>query len=109
MHPQTRLYVRTKSIYRKLKLETYEVLTRAKTIDGSFSRTDQLFKHGKQLLENELATRAMAYDQGKPFKGKGRDLRLRLMGLKVSNLKDESDEAAHKKIGLYKVSLAFFV
>lgn len=41
--------------------------------------------------------RAAAYDDGKPIKGKGRDLRLRLMGLKISNLRDDSKEAQEKR------------
>ncbi|CAD6581192.1 MAG: hypothetical protein CYPHOPRED_001511 [Cyphobasidiales sp. Tagirdzhanova-0007] len=86
----------------KLKLETYEVLSRAKTIDGAFSNAEQLYRFGHHLLDSEMIARATAYDQGKPYKGKGRDLRLRLMGLKVSNLKDESEEAARKKVGLHK-------
>lgn len=46
-----------------------------------------------------MAVRAQHFDEGKPIKGKGRDMRLRLMGLKVSNLTDESSEAQQKRHG----------
>jgi len=55
------------------------------------------------MLDHEVAARAKAYDEKKPIKGKGRELRLRLMGLKVSNLIDDSEDAAKKKTGLHKV------
>ena len=80
-----------KTLTLKLKLETYEVSTRAKTLDNGllFHTAEQLYTHGKALLDTEVAARAAAYDDGRPFKGKGRDLRLRLMGLKVSGLRDD--------------------
>lgn len=93
----------------KLKLETYEVLSRARSFDPGLeiSSADDLYKYGKQLLETEMVARAAAFDDGKPIKGKGRDLRLRLMGLKLSNLRDDSDEVQqkqHRKGTLHDVS-----
>lgn len=83
----------------KLKLETYEVSTRARTLDNGvlFHTADQLYKYGKLLLDHEVAIRNAAYDAGRPIKGKGRDLRLRLMGLKVSGLRDDSEEAVRAR------------
>lgn len=99
----SRLKYSGRTLTLKLKLETYEVLSRSKTVDGIvFHTADQLYKYGKVMLDNEIEARAKAVDEGKAIKGKGRDLRLRLMGLKVSNLNDLSEEAATKKTGLHK-------
>lgn len=96
-----RLQYSGRTLTLKLKLETYEVLSRSHTPgNGIFFHTfESLYKYGKQMLDTELATRAQQYDEGKPIKGKGRDLRLRLMGLKISNLRDDSDEAVEKSKG----------
>ena len=107
-----RLQYSGRTVTLKLKLETYEVLSRSHSPgNGVFIRTyDQLYKYGKQMLDNEMAVRAQNYNDGKPIKGKGRDLRLRLMGLKVSNLRDESEEAVQKAKGkgtIYDVSRLF--
>lgn len=109
-----RLQYSGRTVTLKLKLETYEVLSRSHTPgNGIFIHTyDQLYKYGKHMLDNEIAVRAQNFDDGKPIKGKGRDLRLRLMGLKVSNLRDDSEEAAHKGKGrgsLFEVSISKLV
>jgi hypothetical protein len=46
---------------------------------------------GKELLDKELAARYHAFDSGKPVKGcrGARDMHIRLMGLRLSNLRDE--------------------
>jgi hypothetical protein len=46
---------------------------------------------GKELLDKELAARYQAFNSGKPVKGcKGaKDMRIRLMGLRLNNLRDE--------------------
>lgn len=104
-----RLQYSGRTLTLKLKLETYEVLSRSITPgDGVMFHTyDQLYKYGKQMLDNEILSRAQDHEAGRPIKGRGRDLRLRLMGLKVSNLRDESEDAVKKSKGkgsLYDVS-----
>lgn len=96
-----RLQYSGRTLTLKLKLETYEVLSRSNTPgDGfMFYSYDSLYKYGKQMLDHEMATRAQDHEAGRPIKGKGRDLRLRLMGLKVSHLRDDSEEAITKSKG----------
>ena len=87
-------------------METYEVSTRARTLDNGvlFHTADQLYTHGKALLDTEVQARAAAFDDGRPIKGKGRDLRLRLMGLKVSGLRDDVAHKQKSKGALVEVS-----
>lgn len=101
----TRLQYSGRTLTLKLKLETYEVSTRAKTLDNGllFHTAEQLYTHGKMLLDNEVAARAAAFDDGRPIKGKGRDLRLRLMGLKVSGLRDDAAQKEKSKSALHQV------
>lgn len=69
----------------KFKLDTYQSNTRDITPGGGyyFATADQLFKYGWALLEKEIHARNKAYDSGGPQKPVSRDLRLRLLGLKV--------------------------
>lgn len=100
-----RLQYSGRTLTLKLKLETYEVSTRAKTLGNGllFHTAEQLYTHGKLLLDAEIVARAAAYDDGRPIKGKGRDLRLRLMGLKVSGLRDDVAAKDSSKSALLKV------
>jgi len=101
-----------RTITLKIKMDTYEVFTRAHTSGHNIyiSSADDLYKLGKQLLEKELYNRHKAFDTGQKVVGAkgGRDLRLRLMGLKASNLRDESEVAQQKRAtqpkGLEQVS-----
>ncbi|KAI0744213.1 DNA/RNA polymerase [Daedaleopsis nitida] len=72
-----------KTITLKYKLDTYKVFTRAKSMDKWVStRKDDLFAIGKELLKPELP------------------LTLRLIGLRVSKLKDLKVEAESKARGI---------
>lgn len=97
-------------LVRKLKLDTYELLTRAHTSGPSIyhASAEDLYRIGKSLLEKELSVRHKTFDLGQTVQGcKGsRDLRLRLMGLRATNLRDEdaSSKGATVKNALSSVS-----
>lgn len=99
---------------RKLKLDTYEVLNRAYTPKGSIyiSSFDDLHKVGRQLLETAMHARYQAFDSGAGVAGCNgvRDLRLRLMGLKASNLRDEREhkKSAEAPSSLHQVSRSIY-
>lgn len=86
----------------KIKLDTYDVYTRAHSTSAYISSADDLYRIGKQLLEKEIQTRYALFDAGKKVKGsKGcRELRLRLMGLRATNLRDESEAAREKRASM---------
>ncbi|EMD37296.1 hypothetical protein CERSUDRAFT_113946 [Gelatoporia subvermispora B] len=72
-----------KTITLKYKLDTYQVFTRAKSFDRWIStRKEDLFAIGKELLMPELP------------------LRVRLIGLRVTKLKDLKKEADSKAAGI---------
>lgn len=90
-----------RTITLKVKLNTYEVLTRAHTVGKStyISKTEDLYREGKRLLDAEIKKRHRDFDAGAKVKGcqGGRELVLRLMGLKMSNLRDDKGKKPAKK------------
>ncbi|MBW0485340.1 hypothetical protein O181_025055 [Austropuccinia psidii MF-1] len=78
----------------KLKLDTFEVLSRSITPASLgrklLSSADDLYKYSKLLLDREIDNRRSAFDQGKSVPGCGgtRELSIRLLGIKVSQLQD---------------------
>lgn len=94
-----------RTINLKIKFDTYEATTRALTMNHYFSDATWLYREGRKLLDKEIQLRHQAFDSGKPVKGSGgkRDMKLRLIGLRMSNLKDEKKNG--KKEGLDSVSL----
>jgi DNA polymerase kappa len=74
-----------RTITLKLKLDSYKPMTRAytKSAHAFFSSYDDLYRIGTELLHHELATTGQT--------GSQENLRLRLMGLRVTNLRDELD------------------
>lgn len=100
----------TYALHRKIKLDTYEVLTRSHTSGSSIyhNSVEDLYRIGKTLLEKELISRYKIFDSDQTPQGcKGvRDLRLRLMGLRATNLRDEdaSSKGATVKNALSNVN-----
>ncbi|CAH7673310.1 expressed protein, partial [Phakopsora pachyrhizi] len=70
----------------KVKLDTFEVLSRSITRQSIYSAED-LLKFSSALLEREIVNRQMSYDRGETVQGCGgnRELTVRLLGLKVRN------------------------
>jgi hypothetical protein len=66
---------------------------------------------GKELLDNELAARHQAFDSGKPVKGcRGeRAMHIRLLGLRLTNLKDELAGSRKGSIDAVRVAIASFL
>ncbi|KAK4050692.1 hypothetical protein OIV83_003418 [Microbotryomycetes sp. JL201] len=74
----------------KLKTHTFYSISRAKTLGSSiyFSDAATFYAEGKRLLDKEVAERSKAISKGGTPKG-GKDFNLRLIGLRLSNLRDE--------------------
>ncbi|KAM0747038.1 DNA/RNA polymerase [Meredithblackwellia eburnea MCA 4105] len=74
------------------KLDTYERFTRARTLgkDIYFADADTMYREGKKLLDKEIADRKKALARGIKVKGK-KEFSLRLLGLRMGNLRDESE------------------
>ncbi|KAK4055057.1 hypothetical protein OIO90_003398 [Microbotryomycetes sp. JL221] len=81
----------------KIKTHTFHTFSRAKTLGSSiyFSDADTFLLEGKRLLDKEIADRAKAVARGQVPKG-GKQLSLRLIGLKLSNLRDERSMSKKK-------------
>ncbi|KAK4704754.1 DNA polymerase kappa, partial [Phenoliferia sp. Uapishka_3] len=76
---------------RIIKLDSFERITRARTIgkDVYFKDAETLYREGKKLLDKEISDRKTAVARGQPVKGK-KELTIRLLGLRVSNLRDDA-------------------
>ncbi|GAA94069.1 uncharacterized protein L969DRAFT_71614 [Mixia osmundae IAM 14324] len=85
----------------KFKLSTYEPFTRARTIGQHhlYRDTEQFYKVGKELLDEAITERRKLYDDGKTPVGCGgtREIELRLLGLRITNLVDQSEAAIAKR------------
>lgn len=83
------------------KPDTFERLSRAHTAGNAIyvSTADELYKIGKDLLDRELHRRYADFDAGRPVKhcNGSRSLRLRLLGLRATNLRDEAEGSGGKR------------
>ncbi|KAH8923613.1 hypothetical protein BT69DRAFT_147546 [Atractiella rhizophila] len=86
------------------KLDTFETFSRASSLPKGryIHRFEDLYQEGKKILMKELKARQTLFDSGGKVVGCGgkRELRLRLMGLTMSNLRDEQAIAEQAKKGL---------
>ncbi|KAI7966734.1 hypothetical protein MJO29_000011 [Puccinia striiformis f. sp. tritici] len=93
----SRLQFAGRTLTLKIKLDTFEVLSRSVTpaIVGQrlLSSAEDLYKHAKQLLEREIEGRHASFAQGKKVIGcnGARDISIRLLGIKISHLQDQKD------------------
>ncbi|KAM0791793.1 hypothetical protein ACM66B_004056 [Microbotryomycetes sp. NB124-2] len=80
----------------KIKTHTFYSISRAKTLGSSiyFSDAATFYAEGKRLLDKEVAERNRLIAKGGTPKG-GKDFNLRLIGLRLSNLRDERDSKAN--------------
>jgi len=104
----SRLHFAGRTLTLKIKLDTFEVLSRSITpaVLGHrlLSSAEDLYKHAKLLLEREIENRHTSFNQGKPVPGcnGARDLSIRLLGIKVSHLQDQKDPPSAKGNALQK-------
>lgn len=106
----SRLKFAGRTLTLKIKLDTFEVLTRSITPTHLgpklLSMADDLYKQAKILLEREIDNRRSSFDRGKRVVGCGgaRELSIRLLGIKISQLQDlgqpnhEPESSLHKWI-----------
>ncbi|KNZ63185.1 hypothetical protein VP01_1176g2 [Puccinia sorghi] len=104
----SRLHFAGRTLTLKIKLDTFEVLSRSVTpaVIGhkllssaeDLYKCVSLFSHAKLLLEREIENRHLSFNQGKPVPGcnGARDLSIRLLGIKVSHLQDQKDPPSTK-------------
>lgn len=99
------LFLRINRVY---KLDTYEPYTRSHTPGKNiyFSDADRLYKEAKKLLDVAINERAKQFDNKLRVIGCGgvRELRVRLLGIRVTQLRDTREE---RKGSLDSVSFEF--
>ncbi|KAA1088298.1 hypothetical protein PGTUg99_008362 [Puccinia graminis f. sp. tritici] len=104
----SRLQFAGRTLTLKIKLDTFEVLSRSVTpaILGQrfLSSAEDLYKHAKLLLEREIESRHSSFDQGKKVPGcnGARDISIRLLGIKVSHLQDQKNRIPANENSLQK-------
>ncbi|PLW09561.1 hypothetical protein PCANC_21261 [Puccinia coronata f. sp. avenae] len=104
----SRLHFAGRTLTLKIKLDTFEVLSRSITpaVLGQrlLSSAEDLYKHAKHLLEREIESRHASFSQGKRVLGcKGaRDMSIRLLGIKLSHLHDQKDLHSTEGNSLHK-------
>ncbi|WAQ81682.1 hypothetical protein PtA15_1A1024 [Puccinia triticina] len=104
----SRLQFAGRTLTLKVKLDTFEVLSRSITpaILGQrlLSSAADLYKHAKLLLEREIESRHASFDQGKKVPGcnGAREISIRLLGIKVSHLQDQKDPDPGNKNSLQR-------
>ena len=108
----TKLKYSGRTVNLSLKLSTYERMTRSITIGPStYSNSAEfMYQHAKSLLDTVIRERQNDFDSGIKVIGCGgkRDLSLRLLGIRMTNLRDDTLEKENRKGGLDSVSLFTF-
>ncbi|GAA5980773.1 hypothetical protein JCM11641_002643 [Rhodosporidiobolus odoratus] len=98
-----------RTITLKIKHDNYESVTRAYTPGKGawIMQYREIYEHGLRLLRKEQEDRRIALAKGEKVKGgKNVALKPRLLGLRVSNLRDEREVKKEKKLDGWFMKLA---